>query len=409
MSFFGRNTLLFSLLLLFSAAACANQTRELPQFTPSALLENQSATVLIAAQFQGQVQGVAEAIIGAETREEIVAQINAAPDIIVAPDGVYVWQLITPSPWFASNYIESERVASSGAVVYERRPSAADLGERMAVAVDSGRGAGLVGYALSSKALLPDEPMQVSLFWRADGDVDPFVTVLRGLSTVDGALVAQSSERIPRSLPADFWQEGEVIEERFVLEAVPEATIGSFEINVGLHAITNTVALPLTRDGDDNVLDKAVLDFGAVPWTGSISEGAVALGTELGDGVVLLSAELKHHSEDNQLQTTLYWQPTMPIAQNYVVFVHLFDASGNFIANHDSPPRNASYITRSWEPGVVVEDVHPIVLPDGLTAGTYVVKVGMYDGVTQERLAVIGGVGANSAESTVTIGEIILP
>jgi hypothetical protein len=81
---------------------------------------------------------------------------------------------------------------------------------------------------------------------------------------------------------------------------------------------------------------------------------------------------------------SLFWQAGQPMAENYVVFAHLLDETGQIRAQNDDLPRAGAYPTPWWQPGVIVEDVHPVVLPPELPSGVYQLIVGLYrpdDGV----------------------------
>jgi hypothetical protein len=102
----------------------------------------------------------------------------------------------------------------------------------------------------------------------------------------------------------------------------------------------------------------------------------------------------------------LYWQAGTPLGADEVIFVHYFDASGTFVSGTDTRPRNGLYSTLAWQAGEGVVDDHP--LPDGLAAGTYMVKVGMYDAGTQARLPVTDAGGAAVTDGELTLGAVVV-
>lgn len=69
-------------------------------------------------------------------------------------------------------------------------------------------------------------------------------------------------------------------------------------------------------------------------------------------------------------------------------FVHVRDAAGNTVAQHDAQPRNGAYPTSVWSPGEVIPDNHTLELPAELPAGTYDIVVGLYDAPSGARLPV---------------------
>jgi uncharacterized membrane protein len=99
----------------------------------------------------------------------------------------------------------------------------------------------------------------------------------------------------------------------------------------------------------------------------------------------------------------LQWEITQPLAERYVVFVHLL-APGNPVpaAQHDSQPVNGLSPTFSWKPGSAVTDLHALVMPPVDKALTYDVVVGLYDADTLARVAFDDG------GDSIRIGQITI-
>jgi len=72
------------------------------------------------------------------------------------------------------------------------------------------------------------------------------------------------------------------------------------------------------------------------------------------------------------------------------VFVHLLDAEGRIVAQHDSQPQDGAYPTSVWDAGEVVADEHVLDLPVDLPAGHYRLRVGWYLPGSGDRLPVVG-------------------
>jgi 4-amino-4-deoxy-L-arabinose transferase-like glycosyltransferase len=75
---------------------------------------------------------------------------------------------------------------------------------------------------------------------------------------------------------------------------------------------------------------------------------------------------------------TLYWQTRETMRENYTVFVHLLDEQGNRVAQLDLPPLAGTRPTNTWQPGEIVRDEYPLLLPAGLATGVYRISVGFY-------------------------------
>ncbi|MFQ5578759.1 MAG: hypothetical protein ACE5G8_17415, partial [Anaerolineae bacterium] len=84
----------------------------------------------------------------------------------------------------------------------------------------------------------------------------------------------------------------------------------------------------------------------------------------------------------------LYWQAKVPLVADYTVFIHLRTAGGVVVAQADGPPVEQHFPTTAWQPGDVVQDIHP--LPDGDLSDIDHAAVGLYNPATGERLPAFG-------------------
>ncbi|MEN6479367.1 MAG: glycosyltransferase family 39 protein, partial [Anaerolineales bacterium] len=117
----------------------------------------------------------------------------------------------------------------------------------------------------------------------------------------------------------------------------------------------------------------------AVPTDYALGQ-AIAL-----DGYALLTPRL---TAGDVAQVTLFWRATQPITGRYKVFVHLVDAGGSIVGQHDAEPVAGSRPTDSWTVGERVADNHGILVQPGTPPGTLTLRVGLYDSTTGLRLPV---------------------
>lgn len=94
----------------------------------------------------------------------------------------------------------------------------------------------------------------------------------------------------------------------------------------------------------------------------------------------------------------LVWKAEAQLAQDYKVFVHLYDAEGRLVAQHDAFPVNDLRPPTSWQVGEEILDHHGVVIPENAPS-TLRLVVGLYDPQTGERLTIDGA-------DSLTIGEI---
>ncbi len=80
---------------------------------------------------------------------------------------------------------------------------------------------------------------------------------------------------------------------------------------------------------------------------------------------------------DESLAVTLYWLALNEMDRDYNGYVHLIDAAGNVIAQHDGPTDQGLTPTTRWLPGEIVADRHTIALRD-VSPGEYRLAAGMY-------------------------------
>jgi hypothetical protein len=90
------------------------------------------------------------------------------------------------------------------------------------------------------------------------------------------------------------------------------------------------------------------------------------------------------------LQLNVTWLPLQPFNEDWKVFVHLVDASGQVLAQFDGQPLEGTYPTSQWIPGELIEDSYPLTLPAASPPGPYRVFTGLYNEATGLRLPVSG-------------------
>jgi hypothetical protein len=121
-----------------------------------------------------------------------------------------------------------------------------------------------------------------------------------------------------------------------------------------------------------------------------------------GDAMRLIAYNLRQ--EDEAVTLTLHWRPERRMDENYKIFVHIFDPTTSVpIVQDDAMPRQWTYPTSLWGLNEVIEDKIVISVAD-IPHGEYGAAIGVYDGLTGERLLLIDGSGEEIAD-----GRLILP
>jgi hypothetical protein len=105
-----------------------------------------------------------------------------------------------------------------------------------------------------------------------------------------------------------------------------------------------------------------------------------ALDATLGDQLLLKSAGLPAEPlhAGATLTVPVAWQALAPLDADYTLFVHLLDADGRLVAQHDKQPFDGFLPTRLWKPGDTLVDTFTLPLPAELPAGDYTLFAGAY-------------------------------
>jgi hypothetical protein len=105
--------------------------------------------------------------------------------------------------------------------------------------------------------------------------------------------------------------------------------------------------------------------------------------------------------EADRQRLTLIWNCLAPLSTDETIFVHVFDANGQLVAQADGAPLRDLFPLSECRSGEQIRDIRSVTPLDGAST----VKVGVYNRVTQQRLAAVGANGNELADEAVIIGE----
>ena len=179
-------------------------------------------------------------------------------------------------------------------------------------------------------------------------------------------------------LPTSLWRPGEVIADRYVLSLPDDLPPGAgYHLQILLYRFPTLEPLGQARVGDFSLPLTAPFEAHPAPRVFSLPPVEHPLDVDFGGQVRLAGYDLEQREET--LRLTLWWQARRVPADDYTVFVHLFDpASGVIPVQSDAGPRGGAYPTSWWLAGEVVSETITLPLAD-VPAGTYRLAVGLYD------------------------------
>jgi hypothetical protein len=120
-------------------------------------------------------------------------------------------------------------------------------------------------------------------------------------------------------------------------------------------------------------------------------------GDVFGNTIELTGYNLQVDHQRNEAHVTLYWRTLTPPADDYTIFVHLLDANGNRISQHDQRPMDGRFPTHLWRPDDVMHTDHALQASEACLQDSCYLLVGFYDWETGERLPVTQGIAENNA------------
>jgi len=243
----------------------------------------------------------------------------------------------------------------------------------------------LSGYDLSARSPRPGEGLHVSLYWEPLRPLGVEYHSFVHLLDAAGQPVIQSDHQ-PGGVfyPSTLWQPGEQLRDDHPLTIPAGTPPGVYRLLVGLYALTADGLLqPL---GEPVIAGEVAVKGTIQTEPGAISHPATA---NFDGQIELLGYDTTRRPD--KLAVTLHWRALQPPAKDYAVFIHLLDATGRIVAQHDGQPQSGAYPTSVWDTGEVVTDEHVLDLPADLPAGGYRLRVGWYLPATGDRLPAVGG------------------
>jgi len=340
-------------------------------------------------------------------------------------------------------------------IVFAFTPAAAEPG-RVASTADAGAANGLavLDHTLAGSDVVPGGHVDAEVLWARLGphQLPESVRQLALELEHDGDTSAAWRLPIASDHAPARWAEGELLRGRYHLRLPPGISGGVHDAWLSLPgqakrlhlggvnvarvayeterprpgtAIDATFLVPASGDpaSSDAGQTKRTDEGDPAPRTGRSdddepAEDATGLGQsgEAAASVTLLGLDAVAVTRDgalrplspgtppHKLQLTCHWTADRTPGRDLKVFVHLYDADGTLIAQHDAEPARGTAPLSGWPPGTFVSDDHLLEpLPGAVNPAGWTIGIGLYDPLTGQRAPVLLPSGTSPADAVVRL------
>ncbi|MDX2138905.1 MAG: hypothetical protein SF123_12500 [Chloroflexota bacterium] len=241
-------------------------------------------------------------------------------------------------------------------------PDNVPIQRRLDIAISDGLR--LLGHDTLPASVRPGETLRTRLVWQALHDAPArtqYRVLLRGQQDTTLWMGEPSS-----AYPASSWIAGEIVTDSVGWVIDRRQTSGNYEI-------------VLAWQGGE--LSLGALRIEGLARIFEQPEAAVDIDATFADIVLLDGYTLSR--EAAAVRLTLIWQSLVVTPQDYTVFVHVVNTTGDIVAQYDRMPGNNAYPTHLWLPGEYIVDDY---LFENLALDGLVLRVGLYNQTTGQRL-----------------------
>ncbi|GIK39173.1 MAG: hypothetical protein BroJett011_30060 [Chloroflexota bacterium] len=250
----------------------------------------------------------------------------------------------------------------------------------------------LLGFNMPDETLFLTRPNWLTLYWQAgQTPKQDYVIAMQLLDQQEQEAAYWLGRPVFSGYPTTQWTAGEIVGDPWRLELPANLVPGDYTLQTTVFDAETQAQVGQMKLGALTVSQRPQrFDLPLLPHS---------INAQLGDEITLLGYDLTTEPimGGGRLRLMLYWQANQVVAASYTVFVHLLNANGQVVAQHDGLPAEGTIPTPGWAAGEVIADRHLIDFPD-LPAGDYRLVAGMYDPATGERLATSNGETAISLQ-----------
>jgi len=238
----------------------------------------------------------------------------------------------------------------------------------------------LIGFALDRTSISPGEWLNVTLCWTAAQPITRNLTVFVHLLGRENLVVgARNTWPGLGRFPTSLWPVG-----RAFCDTIPvlvEATAPVPElygIEVGLYDAKSDDRLEAADASGQPIMPPVVGRVRIAPAKPLRVSPQHAAQADFGS-VKLIGFDAPDQARPGEpVPLQFYWRAAATLPQDYTVFVHLLDDTGQLAAQADAEPRGGAYPTSAWVADDVIPDKHTLNLPANLAPGEYALRIGLY-------------------------------
>lgn len=236
----------------------------------------------------------------------------------------------------------------------------------------------LLGYRM-------EEDDQLALYWRAARQIDTPYSVRFTLSDANGVPLYEIENDTPGDNLTTGWGPGLLVRDAYRLPIDDLPVPGAFRLSVAVLDPRTGDPLPVL-DGPPGATTIGLGSVKRPPQPVTVPAQAQAFDALFAEAIALTHAQLPQTVQRGEPFTmTLFWASRAPVDRDYTVFVHLLRADGQFVAAYDGQPYEGLYPTSFWEPGERIVGTRQLSVD--VPPGDYLLRVGLYDLESGERLA----------------------
>ena len=243
-----------------------------------------------------------------------------------------------------------------------------------------GNEARLVGLALDRSSVSPGEWLNVTLCWSATRPITRNLTVFVHVLGRENLVVgARNTWPGLGRFPTSLWPVGQAFCDTLPVRVEASAPVPElYGIEAGLYEAKTEDRLEAVDAAGQPVVPPIVGQVRIAPVQPLHLSSQRAVQADFGS-VQLIGFDAPDQARSGeQVPLRLYWRASATLIQDYTVFVHLLDATGQLVTQADARPRSGAYPTSAWAAGDVIPDDHALSLPANLAPGRYTIRVGLY-------------------------------